>query len=59
MDRNFKDHNNLTWKYRYALCNSCNLNNNENNFHLNVVIHNLKGYDSHLLISELNKFVDY
>ena len=50
-----KDHCHLTGKFRVAAPKSCNLN-----FKLTkkvpVMFHNLRGYDSHLIFCELNKF---
>ena len=44
--------------YRYTLCNRCNLTfaSNKNIFPISIVFHNLSGYDSHLIISELEKY---
>ena len=50
-----RDHCHVTGKFRGAAHWSCNIN-----FQLTkkvpVIIHNLRGYDSHLICSELNKF---
>ena len=50
-----RDHCHITSKFRGAAHWSCNIN-----FQLTekvpVICHNLKGYDSHLIFSELNKF---
>ena len=50
-----RDHCHVTGKYRGAVHESCNLN-----FHLTkkvpVIFHNLRGYDSHLIFNELDKF---
>ena len=50
-----RDHCHITSKFRGAAHWDCNIN-----FQLTkkipVIFHNLKGYDSHLIFSELNKF---
>lgn len=52
-----RDHDHLTGKYRGATCNGCNLNKKLiNRFIIPVVFHNLKGYDSHLIIRDLVKY---
>ena len=54
-DEKVRDHCHVTGKFRGAAQWDCNIN-----FQLTkkvpVIIHNLKGYDSHLIFSELNKF---
>ena len=54
-DKKFRDHCHITSKFRGAAHQSCNLN-----FQLTkkipVIVHNLKGYDSHLIFSVLHKF---
>ena len=53
-DEKVRDHCHITSKFRGAAHWSCNIN-----FHLTkkvpVIVHNLRGYDSHLIFSELNK----
>ena len=46
-----RDHCHRTGKYRGAAHNSCNINYYSNRF-LPVVFHNLRGYDSHLIIKK-------
>ena len=48
-DIKVRDHDHRTGKYRGAAHNKCNINYFSNRF-LPVVMHNLKGYDSHLII---------
>jgi hypothetical protein len=48
-------HNHITGEFISSLCNSCNLKFQYKPF-LPVYLHNLKGYDSHLFISALNKY---
>ena len=54
-DEKVRDHCHITGKFRGATHRSCNIN-----FQLTkkipVIFHNLRGYDSHLIFSELNKF---
>ena len=54
-DEKVRDHCHITGKFRGAARRICNVN-----FQLTkkipVIFHNLKGYDSHLIFSELNKF---
>ena len=54
-DEKVRDHCHITGKFRGAAHRICNVN-----FQLTkkipVIFHNLKGYNSHLIFSELNKF---
>ena len=52
------NHDHLTGKFRGAAHNRCNLNYKYATF-LPVFMHNLKGYDSHLLLQGMGKFKDY
>lgn len=50
-----RDHCHLSGKFRGASHNKCNINYKYAHF-LPVVLHNLKGYDSHLLMHGIGKF---
>ena len=54
-DEKVRDHCHITGKFRGSAHWDCNIN-----FQLTkkipVIFHNLKGYDSHLIFSELHKF---
>ena len=54
-DEKVRDHCQVTGKFRGAAHRSCNIN-----FQLTkkipVIFHNLRGYDSHLIFNELDKF---
>ena len=54
-NRKVKDHCHVTGNYRGASCNNCNLGMKLTKT-IPVIFHNLKGYDSHLLLPELGKF---
>jgi hypothetical protein len=49
-----KDHCHITGKYRGASHNNCNINFNYKHYKIPVIIHNLKNYDAHFIISCLN-----
>ena len=59
-----RDHDHLTGDYRGAAHNECNINfrypfvggKHNRQFVVPVVFHNLRGYDSHLLMGSLGKF---
>ena len=50
-----KDHCNITGKYRGSAHWSCNVNLKLNR-KVSVILNNLRGYDSHLIMQEINKF---
>ena len=54
-DDKIRDHYHITRKYRVAAHRSCNINLKLTK-KIPVIFHNLRGYDSHLLIKERNKF---
>lgn len=47
-----RDHCHWTGEFRRPLCNSCNLKSKKNRF-IPVFFHNLKGYDSHLILGSI------
>ena len=50
-----KDHCHITGKFRGAACNDCNLKLRLTR-KIPVIFHNLRGYDSHLLMQKLGQF---
>ena len=50
-----KDHCHITVKYRGSAHRDCNINVKLNH-KISIVFHNLKNYDSHLIMQELGKF---
>ena len=54
-DDKVRDHCHITGKYRGASHWSCNINLKMNK-KIPVIFHNLRGYDSHLIIKEVSKF---
>ena len=54
-DNKVRDHCHISRKYRGAAHWSCNINLKISK-KIPVVFHNLKGYDSHLIFKELNRF---
>ena len=54
-NRKVRDHCHVTGNYRGASCDKCNLGMRLTKT-IPVIFHNLKGYDSHLLLPELGKF---
>jgi hypothetical protein len=53
-NRKCRDHDHITGKYRQALCNHCNFHYRVKKY-LVMFFHNLKGYDGHFILPELNK----
>jgi soluble cytochrome b562 len=49
-----RDHDHPTGEFRRPLCNGCNLKNQKPKF-VPVFFHNLKGYDSHLILSAIKR----
>ena len=49
-----RDHDHLTGKYRGSAHQQCNLKYLFKNYRVPVIFHNLKGYDSHLIIKAFN-----
>ena len=54
-DKKVRDHCHITGKYRGATHFSCNANLKLSK-KVPVIFHNLRGYDSHLIIKEISKF---
>ena len=54
-DLKLRDHCHVTEKYRGAAHRDCN-NNVKSNNKVPIVFHNLKNYDSHLIMQEIGKF---
>ena len=54
-DEKVRDHCHITGKYRGAAHRSCNINLKLSK-KIPVIFHNLRGYDSHLIIKEIGKF---
>ena len=52
-----RDHCHLSGKYRGAACNDCNLNLRMKP-EVSVVFHNLRGYDSHLMMRDLGVYIN-
>ncbi len=51
-----RDHDHRTGEYRGACHNACNINYFQNRY-LPVFIHNLRGYDAHLILREAYELV--
>ena len=54
-DENVRDHCHVTDKFRGATHCNCNINLQLTQ-KISIIFHNLRGYDSHLIFCELNKF---
>ena len=54
-DEKFRDHCHVTGKFRGTADWSCNINLQLTK-RVSVMLRNLRGYDSHLIFCELNKF---
>ena len=54
-NENIRDHCHITGKFRDAAHKICSINFQLNK-NVSVIFHNLRGYDSNLIFSELNKF---
>jgi len=59
-DRKVRDHCHITGKYRGPAHQSCNLNYkyDDEKFKIPILIHNSKGYDTHLIMQSIAKFSD-
>ena len=53
-----KHHNHISGEFIGAAHNSCNINCKQNKRFLPVVFHNLRGYDSHLIMQSVGLFKD-
>lgn len=51
------DHDHLTGLYRGAAHRSCNLHHHLQRTKIPVIFHNLKGYDSHMIIKEIGQYM--
>ena len=51
-----RDHCHMTGKYRGAAHNDCNFHYHHRTWEVPVFCHNLKGYDSHFLVSQAHKY---
>lgn len=56
-DKNYKvrDHNHITGDYIGPACNFCNLRRAPSRYFIPLVFHNLKGYDSHIIVQYLSR----
>ena len=52
-----RDHNHATGEYRGAAHNECNLNK-KRSYHIPVFFHNLRGYDSHLIMQGIHRYAE-
>ena len=54
-DKKVRDHDHITGEYRGCAHSDCNINLKLNR-EVSVIFHNLRGYDSHLIMQEIGKF---
>ena len=52
-----RDHNHATGEFRGAAHSICNLNK-KRSYHIPVFFHNLRGYDSHLIMQGIHRYAD-
>ena len=57
-NKKVRDHDHLTGYYRGPAHNECNLKYSYKNIYIPVVFHNLKGYDSHLIMQAAGKVIE-
>ena len=55
-NKKVRDHCHLTGKFKQVCCNRCNINRHYKHFEIPCFFHNLRGYDSHLIIQRAAKF---
>lgn len=53
-----RDHCHLSGKFRFALCNRCNLTYAKTKFRVNIFFHGLSNYDSHFLVQEIHEIMN-
>ena len=56
--RKVRDHCHLSGRYRFALCDGCNLTRAKRPFEVLVFFHGLSNYDSHFLVRNLGRYRD-
>lgn len=52
-----RDHNHATGQYRGAAHSHCNINK-KRSYHIPVFFHNLRGYDSHLIMQGIHRYAE-
>ena len=52
-----RDHCHMTGKYRGVAHTECNLHYNSRKWEAPVFCHNIKGYDSHFMVSQAPKYL--